>query len=261
MRQGNENGIILNEQGQIVAVNLGADYCAEHEWGIRRIQIKFGFGLNDSHFGLERRKITKSSTELLWVPEVKFEYFVRPRSRKLLKFAGLFYDGYNDSIEKAADCVKRTAYASPEKDLISLWCESEFCVMAHKPEQIAQLQEVYNAFASNDIAIWRGGGHVFKNAGLCIAIASRLSQEVLDNWKKGDEEQYQLTRDVEKTGIESKLKEANKGYYALAPRRKDDGSIVFFLNPMQQDKNNSGWFTIQELEQWCAGTGPIPKKV
>jgi hypothetical protein len=29
---------------------------------------------------------------------------------------------------------------------------------------------------------------------------------------------------------------------------------------MQQDKVNFGWYTVEELEQWIEGKGPIPMK-
>jgi hypothetical protein len=35
MRRGNKAEILRNEAGLFMGVNLGADYCAEHEWGVR----------------------------------------------------------------------------------------------------------------------------------------------------------------------------------------------------------------------------------
>jgi hypothetical protein len=35
---------------------------------------------------------------------------------------------------------------------------------------------------------------------------------------------------------------------------------MYFLNPMRQQENNFGWFTVEELEQWMEGKGPIPGK-
>ncbi len=65
--------------------------------------------------------------------------------------------------------------------------------------------------------------------------------------------------------------EAKKGYYALQPmwaskiKSTKDGEIktqypvVFFLNPINQNECNFGWFTVEQLLDWIDGKGPIPK--
>lgn len=93
-----------------------------------------------------------------------------------------------------------------------------------------------------------------------IAIASRLSQAVTDDWLQADLEDKNLKEEVLATGIEEKLHLAGKRYFALSPRREKDGGIIFWLNPMEQDKNNYGWFKLAQLEQWIKNKGPIPKK-
>jgi hypothetical protein len=32
MRRGNEGQFLQNEDGSLLGINLGADFCAEHEW-------------------------------------------------------------------------------------------------------------------------------------------------------------------------------------------------------------------------------------
>jgi hypothetical protein len=69
------------------------------------------------------------------------------------------------------------------------------------------------------------------------------------------------------TKIEEKIKKADLRYFALSPRWCNDGEktrtkypIVFWLNPHDQHIYNSGWFTVEELEQWISKTGPVLKK-
>lgn len=55
--------------------------------------------------------------------------------------------------------------------------------------------------------------------------------------------------------------------FALSPSRplatnekKSKYDLRYWLNPMEQRHNNSGYFTVEELEQWIENKGPIPKK-
>ena len=81
-----------------------------------------------------------------------------------------------------------------------------------------------------------------------------------------DEDARRLQTTAEKTGIAKKLKKAGLGWYALKPAWRDffkdpvyrsKYKVIFFLNPEEQDKYNSGWFTVEELLQWIKGKGPV----
>ena len=62
--------------------------------------------------------------------------------------------------------------------------------------------------------------------------------------------------------LEKILEKAKCRYYALSLRWKDDDKkeVIFWLNPMEQDKNNFGWFTVEDLKDWAKGKGKIPMK-
>lgn len=154
--------------------------------------------------------------------------------------------------------LTRQAYPG-ENNIVSMWDEQGFAVLCGNEGDIASLKEIYDSFSKKDIAIWRGGGGVFKNAGLVIAIASRLPKEVTDNWYQADADNKKIKEEVLAMGIEAKLRKAGKGYFALSPRRQGDGSIKFWLNPTEQDKNNHGWYDLKDLEEWAENRGPIPK--
>ena len=77
MRRGYNSELIKDEQGQLLGFNLGADYCAEHEWGIDKIKRCFGIDVDSgerpfanwwekillvttkSALGIDKRLITK----------------------------------------------------------------------------------------------------------------------------------------------------------------------------------------------------------
>jgi hypothetical protein len=88
--------------------------------------------------------------------------------------------------------------------------------------------------------------------------------------KQKDEDRINLHEAAKATGIEEKVCAAlksdfgGKPFYALSPSWKNKQNtkhkVVFWLNPTDQQKNNYGWFTVEELEQWIEGKGPIPMK-
>ncbi len=252
---------ILKLEDKFVGINLGADHVSEHEWGIKDICSRFG--IDSFKLGLDARKITKTHSNLLWLPKFKSstDYIRTPGKKKSEQvkktWSGLFFDpNYDPNYDKEPYTNECGFYG----ELATAWDGGSFAVFAHEPEQIEQLKEVHSAFASNDIAIWRGGGGVFQNAGLVIAIASRLPAQVTDGWMQHDIEQKKLIEDFSATGIESKLRAADKRYFALSPRREAEGSLIFWLNPMEQNTNNAGWYKLEQLEQWIKNEGPIPKK-
>lgn len=93
-----------------------------------------------------------------------------------------------------------------------------------------------------------------------IALAEEISDDVRAMWKESHEAAAKLASDFAATGVEAKLKAAGKRWYALSPRRFDDGRLMAWLNPMEQHEYNYGWFSIADLEMWAQGKGPVIKK-
>lgn len=251
MRTGYKNGLLFGTNDEVVAVNLGADYCAEHEWGIKGLKRDFGLSDDESKFGIVRRAATQ-------VPK-SFEWYhgVTGKGKTATKFAGFWSP---PTWSQKPEPYNVNFYGDGK--LYTAWDEKEFAVFSNDPDTLVHLKEIFDAFHENpiNVAIWLGGGGVFQNAGLAIAIKSRLEPEVLQAWHKTDKERYEIKEEVLKTGIEDRLKQAKRGYYALSPRREADGSLVFWLNPTEQNSNKAGWFTIKDLDDWIAGKGKIPGK-
>jgi hypothetical protein len=233
MRKGYNNEF-LDFGLELLGLNFGADYCAEHEWGIKEIRRKFG--ITDSGIGLSKRKITILPKDLEWVKTKKFEGFW---------------------VKTWCDAKIEDYNISPGKELYTAWCGSDFGAFSSNPKEIVKLREIFEAIQKLDATIWLGGGGAFQNAGFVICIASRLPKEVVDNWEAKDKEEEQLQKDFDATGIEEKLKKAGKGYFALAPKRKKDGSLKFWLNPEKQNIYRAGWVTLEDLELWIQDKGPI----
>jgi hypothetical protein len=62
--------------------------------------------------------------------------------------------------------------------------------------------------------------------------------------------------------LRDKLRAAGKGWYAMYHWGTTTGEnpvSLWFLNPWHQDDNNSGLFTLANLEAWAENKGPICK--
>lgn len=286
MRRGMENSFECSDaDGVFQAVNLGADYVAEHEWGIGRLQSDFAIDgeLRDDNLGVDRRRVRHVPNGLVFVEDAPIKI-----DRKTVKVAMLKYGSYFDEegkYEVHHELIPHQDWDTKKLDeLTTAWSERDFGMVTTTDQGRVNLKELHEAFLKNDVAIWFGGGGVFKKPGLFIGIISRLEQEFLDKMVAVDEDVLALNRADEATGIKKRLDEAGKAshrsnrwirpfsFYALRPKWaseikstkdgeiKTEHDVIYWLNPMEQDKNNFGWYTVEQLDAWIRGEGPIPKK-
>lgn len=280
MRLSYRGGPLTDNEGKFIAWNLGADYCAEHEWGIVKLKKLLGIGSKEKIFsiyerkvfGIERRRITKADPDTIYYNEVK------NRAVLIVGDEVKFERSYNgeEGLKKIADRFKPYRSYSDYKSRkyttkpTTAWDQGAFIIHVEGKEHKEYLRELYEAIKSGDAALWLGGGGVFENAGLVVGIISRIPKDAATLMYDRDKEQYELERDAKKTGIENRLRKAGKGWHALSPGRllkstkrgevKSKYNVMFWLNPMDQQQNNYGWFTVEQLDQWAKDEGPIIKK-
>lgn len=279
MRKGNDCDFIRNEDGQVIGLNLGADYCSEHEWGIDGIKTSFGMVVNEKEkpfaswwkgllgldkpvMGVEKRSITKCSENLLkGEGVVKWkDYQAKPKSKE--HKADVYYIGFKPhhySSNDPHDYYKKNLQQiwDGSKQVWGWWAESDFMVASTNKEIIDQL---FQAFQDKDIVIMLGGGGPFQNAGLCIIQKSKISEANKKLLFDGDNDSWELKKVAVKTGIYERLEKANKKFYALSPSwNKEKTEVRFWLNPEEQGKYNACWCTVKELDQWINNEGPIIK--
>jgi hypothetical protein len=104
-------------------------------------------------------------------------------------------------------------------------------------------------------------------SGLVLAIESHIPQEQKDGFKSGYEDIYCIEDAAKKTGVEERLRAAGKKWFALSPKwifdrmkAESQYDVCFWLNPYDQDCNNSMWCTVEDLDLWIKDEGPIPKR-
>jgi hypothetical protein len=248
----------LDPTTRTLAVNLGADYCAEHEWGIKKLYEAFGVKSELKNYGLKRRKISKVPKSLVWVKLIDgrqgFAYrnfWFRPAEESLVGDSDLkSYDVF--------DREKRKMKPNPVQ-LCCAWSDDDFACVSKDLTDIKYLREIFDQFKKKNIIFtFSNALPAFENPGLIIAIADRMPNEVVEILTKADREAYEVEQFVVKTKIRELLEKNKKGYFALSAKRWEDGGVRFWLNPMEQDKNRAMWCTLDDLKQWAEGKGPIP---
>jgi hypothetical protein len=273
MRAGRGGGFIKDDAGVLLGVSLGADYCSEHEWGIDQTARAFGFAESDT-------KPFRSTLSILGKPKPLFGVAKRlmhtlPENIALSEFklgnknVKFLVFGYGDWSGAPAD--KEHLHPEmrylPDEGFKAGWSDGDFGILVDK-RHFAEIDELWAAFQSKDIIIGLFGGGVFENAGLKFVIASRFPQELAEEMRKADEDHYNLLVAAEKTGIQKRLQEAGKNWFALSPKWTTDGfndiaertkyDVVFFLNPQDQNNCYWGWVTVEDLLDWIDDTGAIP---
>lgn len=270
MRRAYNGAVLRDDQLNITAVNLGSDFCAEHEWGISGIKSKFGISSNNDgllnslvgskKLGIDARKITQTPTSL-----VQFDSVIETSSKGKKDHKSMFGIGMvsewrtNAEPSSEFDHYIKGAYFEPAREeVLGFWNESKFMFLLESARDVAEFSD---AFKNKDVAIWVGASGPLKNGGLILAIVSRLPEEFKKEMLEADQDSIELKKAAESTGIHSILKEAKCEYYALSPRWKNESKkeIVFWLNPQEQNRHNFGWYDVATLKQWAKGEGPIIK--
>lgn len=278
MRRGNRNGWHV-EEGKIIFLSLGADYCAEHEWGINDLRLMLGVdGAKPKYsqeevkyknpHGISRRRIINHDPIRLYEHRGQAllmcdDRWIIDRFDKHLK-----EDGFAKTWKEFRP---RELGLLGDETLATAWDGGSFGVLA-KGDDAVRLRELHKQILAQNVAIWVGGtSNPFDRGGLILAIVSNVPTEHLETMRAADEDAEKLKAASDATGIIERLKAAGKGFFACAPRwmegtfqtvdgeKKSTHPVIYWLNPMEQHENHFGWFTVEDLDQWIKGEGPIPK--
>jgi len=224
-------------------VGLGSDFCSEHEWGIAGLANAFDLNREPTVFGIDRRIIRR-------VPPGLKEFDFTPDQTY-----GLYYLCYGDLMLEYADELRKRKI--DRTSLRAAWDEASFGVVSDDPAEKKFIWELYGEFQKKNGVITFVKGMGIENPGLCLLIADRIPQSIRDGWYDADKDRHDLLEEMEKSGIEALLKEKGKRYFGLSPRRQEDGSVLYSLNPYDQNRNKWGFYTLEELQEWASDRGPI----
>lgn len=260
---------ILAEGDVVYGIFLAADFTAEHENGISGIKSRFGI-LHDPQTFADQ-KITRNGEV------VSIDRF--SRKEKLYQDNKIEERKTDSALLIASDsskdrCFDLTTRFRDDIVIAGAFDEYEFTIRGYGSQGIAAVEVIAEGFKENDIAIWMGGGgkNPFDRGGLVIARHSLVPQDLVETFNKALEDGRLLKEADNATGIRKLIMDKIKGrygvaFFALSPKwafgelkNKTTYPVVYWLNPFDQQNNNYGYFTVEELEQWTRGEGPIPKE-
>lgn len=249
---------LLFDSDKFIGVNLGADFCAEHECGINGIKEKLE--IDSSIPGVDGMKMNCIPKEFYFdkviIDKKKYYVFLCLSSVKFLNIT-------KTAKGKVPLKVLREilpVYNLKKSGIAAAWDDEEFgFALSEKYEKEANL--FYKAFIEKDIIVSLSGGHVFKNNGLTFIIYSVFPQKYKDDILKKSISHKKLLEAVRKSKIEKLLERKGKRYLALSPKWKDstEKEIIFWLNPYDETCNY-GWFSLKDLKNWAHNKGPIIKR-
>ena len=263
MRRSNKPVAVEDDNGQIIAINLGLDFCAEHECGITELRRHMGILSNEPQVGLNYHSAKRSGTEYLLS-------FVKNKHHFIM-FDGM-HPYYKNDPKRIEDL--KEGYGKGNRDLgfptwrgdkepkilAAAWDEGGFGIAIGKdaPDKLKEFgKKLSEAIEAGDFSVWFGGGakdNPFDRNGMVVAITSLVPQQIKDYMVEQYKEVARLKAADEATGIKEYLKLKDKRYYACSPRFDKDGvSVTYWLNPMEQQIHNYGWFTADELRAWADG--------
>lgn len=298
MRSSYDTEVFRNESGQIYAVGLGADFVGEHERGIKSLYGSFGiesYKVGRNPPGIESRRtgdLPGKHHRRLFIEDFnkgkkrRRGYGPNPEEWATVGWRGTLLgmfsqfdieDGIDptelsemyDSVSYVLDENGKRTDTVDTKPLTSAWSDYDMAIFARKDGDIQFLKDLYHAMLSNKAAIWTGTvQNRSTRAFLFFGIIDRMPQSLIDEFERVDNDYLQLEKSDQNSGIRDRLKTAELGYYALTPKWKASietrnidtkHDIVYWLNPYDQKNYNIGHFTVEELDQWIAETGPIMK--
>lgn len=259
MRQSFEGCILFNEKGETKGVNLGYDFCAEHEWGCWALNSRLGIGYDaEEKFGYQLRKVTNGDDVVGGIVEVnkkQYYYICAASTRYLLDEVKSSLVGIMQAMHMEIDEVRM------QKDgFLAGWNERGFHIL-FDDRFLKFGADLLKAIHERDALVYIGGGNKnpFCRDGLRVIILSREDESELKAMAEKDEDKVKLLHAAHKTGIYEILKRAGKRYYALSPAWADDSkkTVKFWLNPMEQRIYRCGWYTVDDLKLWAKDQGPI----
>lgn len=252
--------VIRNDDGEVIGINIGFDYAAEHEWGIEFASRYLGrSGIpRDGFVGIACRTTTgvRESFKLELV-EFKGELWLRGQAS--------YYDrSLKDELKGPQ---KSRPYAMngmmhpwKDVDIRSAWSgNSGFIVVGKSEDAQKAIRMVYDALVDGNCFINQAIGFMGRG-GLCFVPLDKVPNEYFEEMAMADYAKLKLQEAVEDNGILDRLKKAGKGYFACSPQwsNEEQTEFKFWLNPYDQKFNRYGWVSVEDLDDWIAGKGRIP---
>ena len=273
MRRASKNVAVYTEEGTAL-LSFGFDFCSEHDWGIKGIRRSFGISCDEDDLTVGRFAVTRADKSNLQLIEAKNQ----KKEHRIYLLGGV--ERFYDQTPEQYVTTHREAYDIAGEPT-SLWDERAFMFSVPKSSAASDVvRSIYKALIDKDALIYLArSGNPFGGSGLVIVRRSTVPMLTIQEMEDGFADQKRLKEASDAIGIRDRVNEWGRSkntfggaFFALSPRwlkegfttkngtRKSAHPVIYWLNPYDQQNNNSGWYTVEELEQWMQGRGPIPKR-
>jgi hypothetical protein len=279
MRAATDKFGVIEIDGKLVGVALGYEFCAEHEWGFRwRRDLGIPEKPTRELLGVESRTNTKCALQAKlftrnngevvligaesyfndWEPEEYVKQFLPSPARDW----SVPKDQWTPQERKSKKA--RVILDPPLVDVRTAWADQGgFLIVGQTDKGKEAAKIVYDALVNHRLAVGYGlSSTPFDRGGLNMVDTALLSEAAKQRLHDQDAEWLDIQDAAAASGIIERLAKAGLRYFALSPEWADKTAktgVHFWLNPIEQDRNNWGWFTVEDLDAWIAGKGPIPK--
>jgi hypothetical protein len=263
MRKGDRVEFLYNKtnKGKVfMGLTTGTDTCAEHECGIKGLRTIFGVPqkLTDESIGLKNHAATRGAGDNLEYEDAGKFIFLRVAQ------AAHWETPKTPMKKKVPHDISgyETREYLMENGVCAAWNSDGFFVIA-KEEHRKPMELLRDALIAGNIAFLNLGrwNKLPPTSGLAIVLLSTLPKYVNQELEREHKETLERKTLFEESGIEKRLRDAGKEWFFLgSPKINGKNEMIIWLNPMHQRIDNSGWFTVAELDAWIKGEGPIPMK-
>ena len=261
-------------------LSLGFDFTAEHESGLSGLEQLLGIGKDGSE-GVDRRRATVDAYEI-----ARHVLFAELDATPTRHAETVFAVG-PDMAHRRDDLLDRRRRLPLDAPVVTekaaegapgyaaSWGQAGFILRAVSPPARTVVRALFDGLQDGDFAVGLGGASAFARAPLNLCRPSLMPAELHTAILAADRAHARLMRAADQTGIADRLKAAGCAWRALKPDWVDafdtmprrtgspadhtSAPVIFFLNPVDQRRHHHGWFTVEDLDAWAAGTGPVMK--
>lgn len=260
-------------EGTTVGVHLAPNSVGQHAMGIEWLLRRLGAGSKDEYdlrtFDEHVATNVPQWSRVDLSHDEKLYLDVGPRPKNLRSTSAVLC--VEGGIEHA---TKESQRYSPLSVVTGAWDDSSFAIRGYGKEGQAVVELIQEGIETCDIVAWITSDLDLGHGSLCIARRSMVPPAMVQQYDDAIAEYRRLFAAAAATGIARRLEAIGphspigrlRPYHALSPawiRPGDDcisaHPVRFFLNPTEQAANNFGWFTVEQLDEWIEGRGPIPK--
>lgn len=281
MRQSYTDLTLLTHDDHPYGVALGTGHCAEHEQGIEGL----------THLLEATHPDALGIDQFLALPQPAgaghIGLYERTKSTKTIAAeTRLVVHPHPDTV--AALTAPKPAYALPvvsvrngqaNKPLAAAWNHTGFCLRAFGDQERAVVHRLYAAlFSGNLLVSMSSHTNPFARGGLCLSLRDGVPEPLRQQAIQSQRAHHTLHANAARTGIAARLEAAGKRIRFLTPkalgpdqtvgRPQPDGTtapvplqsahpVFFYLIPADTRTAKSGWYSVEDLDAWIQGNGPV----